>query len=57
MDTRGRTPGKGHPLFQLLWPPKTEPVYLQTEVVPVIDRSDGEFIKYLAGFAHAGVPC
>jgi hypothetical protein len=57
MDTRGRTPGKGHPLFQLLWPPKTEPIYLPTEVVPVIDRSYGEFIKYLAGFAHAGVPC
>jgi hypothetical protein len=56
LDDKGRVPGKGHVLYQLLWPPNTEAIHLPTEVGPEINRTYGEFIKYLAGFAHAGIP-
>lgn len=56
LDNKGRVPGKGHVLYELLWPLNTEPICMPTEVGPEIDRTYGEFIKYLAGFAHAGIP-
>lgn len=56
LDNKGRVPGKGHVLYELLWPLNTEPISIPTEVGPEIDRTYGEFIKYLASFAHAGIP-
>jgi hypothetical protein len=55
MDGLGRTPGRGHALYRLLWPPNVEPVNVPTEVNPMPQQPYGEFIKYLSGFAHAGV--
>lgn len=56
LDDRGRAPGIGHPLYRLLWPPNVKPIYVPAEVSTDTAREYGEFIKYLAGFAHAGVP-
>ena len=55
LDDRGRVPGKGHVLYELLWPLNLETIYRPTEVGPEINRTYGEFIKYLSGFAHAGI--
>jgi hypothetical protein len=56
LDCRGRTPGLGHPLYRLLWPPDAKPIYVGTEIDFIPECTYGEFIKYLAGFVHAGVP-
>jgi hypothetical protein len=56
LDDNGRTPGLGHPLYRLLWPPDAKPIYIPTEINLFPDSTYGEFIKYLAGFVHAGVP-
>jgi hypothetical protein len=55
LDDQGRAPGIGHALYRLLWPPNVEAIYVPAEVGAATDRTYGEFIKYLAGFAHAGV--
>jgi hypothetical protein len=55
MDKLGRTPGRGHELYRLLWPLDIEPVGVQLNVDPYSPRPYGELIKYLSGFAHAGV--
>ncbi len=56
LDDRGRAPGVGHVLYRLLWPPNVVPVPVPTKVDSANELPYAEFIKYLASFAHAGVP-
>jgi hypothetical protein len=56
LDNNRRIPGIGHPLYRLLWPLDAKLIYIPTEINLIPDSTYGEFIKYLAGFVHAGVP-
>jgi hypothetical protein len=55
IDGGTRIPGRGHSLYQLLWPPDTKVIEVPTEVGPNIARPYAEFIKYLSGLVHAGI--
>jgi hypothetical protein len=55
LDDRKRAPGRGHVLYRLLWPPNVKPLDVPAEVDAATKLTYAQFIKYLAGFVHAGV--